>query len=77
MRTTLAGNTVIECYDHRSGSRHTFRLDRVTHYTLHRSGMLATYRVPVIAADQPEILDRNTGEVAGFRAWEFLFQLAA
>lgn len=70
------GNILVKCYDHRSASYHTFRLDRVTHYTLHRSARLAAYRMPVVTHREP-ILDPATDEVCGYRAWDFLYKLAA
>lgn len=69
------GDVTIECFDRRSNSRHTFRLDRITHYTLHRAP-LAAYRMPVVE-DRTEVLDPDTDEVTGFRAWDFRYQLAA
>lgn len=70
------GDVTIECFDRRTGTRHTFRLDRITHYTLHRPP-LAAYRMPVLAADESVTVDADTDEVAGFRAWDFRYQLAA
>lgn len=70
------GNALVKCYDHRSASYHTFRLDRITHYTLHRSAKLAAYRMPVVV-DREAVLDPDTDEVCGYRAWDFRFQLAA
>lgn len=71
-----AGNVVIKCHDRRSGEFHTFRLDRITHYTLHRSGRLASYQVPVAARDEL-VLDKDTEEAAGFRAYDYRYALAA
>lgn len=70
------GNVVIKCHDRRSGEFHTFRLDRITHYTLHRTGRLAAYQVPVSARDEI-VLDRDTEEAAGFRTYDYKYALAA
>lgn len=43
------GDTLVHCHDHRSNTRHTFRLDRITHYTLHhRANPVAAYTAPVV-----------------------------
>jgi predicted DNA-binding transcriptional regulator YafY len=76
VRVSAKGDVTIECFDRRSATRHTFRLDRITGYTLHRAGKLAAYRAPVVA-DTTEILDADTDEICGFRAWDFAYQLAA
>jgi predicted DNA-binding transcriptional regulator YafY len=76
IKVTSAGNVTIECHDRKSGERHSFRVDRITHYTLHRSERLAWYQVPVVANDEP-ILDEDTAEVAGFRSWDYKYALAA
>lgn len=70
------GNILIQCYDHRSGDQlHTFRLDRITHYTLHRTAKTATYVNPVVPAVR-DLTDAD-GEVIGFRAWDDMFSLVA
>lgn len=68
IRVSEAGDIVIECFDRRSGTRHTFRLDRITAYTLHRLPRLAAYRQPVVA-DAAPVVDRDTDEPVGFRAY--------
>jgi len=76
LRVSAAGNVTVECYDRKSGERHSFRVDRITHYTLHRTRGLSAYRVPVTASAEP-VLDKDTDEVAGFRCWDFAYVLAA
>lgn len=76
IRVTLKGDVIVWAYDQRDGEMTTFRLDRITHYTLHRTAKLAAYRLPVVA-DTTEILDADTDEVAGFRAWDEAYKLAA
>lgn len=75
------GNVLIQCYDHRSGGRHTFRLDRITDYTLHRTPRLAQYRMPCVATPGVDSsVDPMTGDedaVTGLRAWDFTLDLAA
>lgn len=74
---TAAGEFVLRVYDHRSADQHTFRLDRITHYTLHRQ---FGHSVPTVPA-QAEIVtaDVMTGDedVTGYRAWDFEYKLAA
>lgn len=72
------GNILVKCYDHRSDGVHTFRLDRITHYTLHR---IFGHTVPtssvadqVIPGTNPMTLEPDT---AGFRAWDFTYKLTA
>lgn len=81
IEVSSAGNILIECYDHRSADRHTFRLDRITDYTLHRAPKLARYTAPTVAAPTvSSSIDPTTGDedmVTGFRAWDFAFNLAA
>jgi predicted DNA-binding transcriptional regulator YafY len=78
IEVTGDGNIVIQCYDHRSRDRHTFRLDRVTHYTLHRS---FGHTVPTVMEDEViRSVDPRTGDadvITGFRAWDFAYQLVA
>lgn len=77
IEVTSAGDIVLNVFDHRSAERHTFRLDRITHYTLHRQ---FGHAVPTVA-EVAEIVttDRMTGDegVTGFRAWDFEYKLAA
>lgn len=75
-RVSAAGNVTVECYDRKSNDRHSFRLDRITDYTLHRASKLATYATPVVVSTEP-FLDGDTDEVIGFRAWDFAYALAA
>lgn len=67
VQVTKAGNYTLTTWDHRDRELTTFRLDRITHYTLHRSAKLTAYARPVVADTEP-ILDADTDEVAGFRA---------
>ena len=76
LQVSAAGHVLVECFDRKSGERHSFRLDRITHYVLHRTRGLAAYRVPVVASAEP-VLDQDTAEVAGFRSWDFAYALAA
>jgi len=78
IEVTAAGNIVIKCYDHRSGDKHTFRLDRITHYTLHRTFGHTIPTSPVTDVVIPGI-DPMTleADIAGFRAWDFTYQLVA
>lgn len=69
-----AGNLLVRAYDHYRGTARTFRLDRITHYTLHRSPKLAAYRVPVVA--KPYVCEED-GEFVSFQAWDEEFTLAA
>lgn len=71
-----AGNITLVAMDRRSGERRTFRLDRVTHYTLHRSARLAGYRNPVDPSAQPECRDEDD-EVVAVNAWTPRYVLAA
>jgi len=66
------GNLLVKCYDHRSRDHHTFRLDRITHYTLHRSH---GHTVPTSATPAEIVGDDDL--VTGFRAWDFAYKLAA
>jgi len=72
------GALIIQCYDHRSRDRHTFRLDRVTHFTLHRAGgELARYTVPTTAKVVAWADEHDEDMVVGWRFWDFTFTLAA
>lgn len=72
------GDLIVKCYDHRSGDQHTFRLDRITHYTLHRTfghSVPTTATPTVISSVDPMTGDEDA--VTGFRAWDFTYTLAA
>lgn len=75
-RVSAAGNVTVECFDRKSGYPHSFRLDRITDYTLHRTSKLAAYVTPVVVNAEP-FRDGDTDEVIGFRAWDFAYALAA
>lgn len=76
IKVTSKGDLVVVAMDRRSGERRTFRLDRITHYTLHRAGKTGDYRFQVIA-EPVVLLDDEDAEVIGFRAWSEKFVLAA
>lgn len=65
---TSAGNITFYAWDHRDQEMTTFRVDRVTHYTLHRTPKLAAYTLPTYATEVAEVLD-DEGDVIGFGAW--------
>lgn len=67
-RVTSAGNVTFYAWDHRDQEMTTFRVDRVTHYTLHRAPKLAAYTLPTYATEVAEVLDED-GDVIGYRAW--------
>lgn len=70
-----AGDISVECYDHKSNSPHTFRLDRITHVTLHRAGKLANYRMPVVANAQT--VEDEYGDLINLVVWDYEWQLIA
>jgi predicted DNA-binding transcriptional regulator YafY len=76
VQVTKAGNVTLTTWDHRDQELTTFRLDRITHYTLHRSAKLTAYAHPVVADTEP-IIDADTDEIAGFSAWDDAYKLAA
>lgn len=47
IRDTKAGDVVMIAWDRSVSQRRTFRLDRITGYTLHRAAKVAEYREPV------------------------------
>jgi predicted DNA-binding transcriptional regulator YafY len=47
--TTKAGDIVIKAMDRDSGEKRSFRADRISHYTIHRTA----YTVPVEQVDAP------------------------
>lgn len=71
---TSAGNITLRVMDRRTDEVRTFRLDRITHYTLHRSGWLATYRTPVVAV-VPEIPEDDDAPIR-YRLWDTRYVLA-
>lgn len=77
VRVTNAGNVTIRAWDHRDQEMTTFRLDRITGYTLHRTAKLAAYRLPVVAADEAVTVDEDTDEVVGLAAWDEAYKLVA
>ncbi|QNJ57688.1 hypothetical protein SEA_KEANU_83 [Streptomyces phage Keanu] len=76
VQVTKAGNVTLTTWDHRDQELTTFRLDRITHYTLHRSAKLTAYARPVVPCDDP-ITDADTDEVVGFSAWDDAYKLTA
>ena len=79
IRVTLKGDLIIRAWDHRDREMTTFRLDRISGYTLHRTPKLAAYRLPVVAADAGEATttDADTDEICGFAAWTEAYGLTA
>lgn len=76
LRVTLKGDLIVRAWDRRDREMTTFRVDRITHYTLHRAPKLASYQLPVVA-DVETLVDEDTNEVTGFRAWDEALTLAA
>lgn len=74
-RVTNAGNITITAWDHRDEEMTTFRVDRITHYTLHRTPKLAAYQHPTYAEQATEVVDEY-GDVTDVRAWG-TFELVA
>ncbi len=74
-RVTSAGNITLYAWDERDQEMTTFRVDRISAYTLHRAPKLADYRFPTYATEVAETLDED-GDVTGFSAWG-TFELAA
>lgn len=74
IEVTTAGNLVAYAVDRRSGERRTFRLDRITHYTLHR-GRLAQYTTPVVPGTSWNY--DEDGYLVSARAWDQQFVLIA
>lgn len=74
-QVTKAGNITFRAWDHRDEEMTTFRIDRVTHYTLHRTSKLAAYRFPTCTPDTAEVLDEY-GDVTEVRGWD-IFDLTA
>lgn len=71
---TSAGNITMVAMDRRTDEVRTFRLDRITDYTLHRVGRVADYRTPVL----PYVPEVSTDdEDASYRLWEPRYKLAA
>lgn len=62
------GSVILRTWDHRDQEISTFRLDRITHYTLHRSPKLAAYGLPTYAVDTVDVLDEDDG-LTGVSAW--------
>lgn len=54
IRDTKAGDVVMIAWDRSVSQRRTFRLDRITGYTLHRTAKVAAYRQPVAPEPTPE-----------------------
>lgn len=67
VQVTSAGNITFRAWDHRDEEMTTFRLDRITHYTLHRTPKLAAYSFPTYA-EVAEVVDED-GDVTEVRAW--------
>lgn len=67
-QVTKAGNFTIRAWDHRDEEMTTFRVDRITHYTLHRTAKLAAYQLPTYAEDVTEVVDEYS-DIIEIRAW--------
>ena len=75
IEVSRAGDVLVQCYDHLSGSRHTFRVDRILEYTLHRTARHARYSQPTTPVDTT--MTDAEDAVVGFRAWDFTYELTA
>lgn len=75
IRVDSKGAILLDSMDHRSRELRSFRLDRITHFTLHRSSRLAGYSWPVYA-EATDDLDED-GDIAGCRTWTLAYTLAA
>ncbi|MFE1396772.1 WYL domain-containing protein [Nocardiopsis dassonvillei] len=76
IEVSASGHFVIRAFDRRRGEARSFRLDRVTAYTLHRVAHLADYRCPVTPAADPVATD-ELGDVVAVRGWNTAYTLAA
>lgn len=74
-QVTKAGNFTFRAWDHRDEEMTTFRVDRVTHYTLHRTPKLAAYQHPTCTPDETEVVDEY-GDIIEIRTWS-TFELTA
>lgn len=74
-RITNAGNITISAWDQRDAEMTTFRVDRITHYTLHRTPKLAAYTFPTYAEEISDLVDED-GYATEVRAWG-TFELTA
>lgn len=76
IEVTASGAVVVRGWCRRRGEVRTFRLDRVTHFRLHRAAHLADYRCPVTpVADQ--VATDELGDVVAARGWTTTYTLAA
>lgn len=68
------GDVCIRAWDRRDGDVATFRLDHITHYTLHRAPKLANYTTSVQAVDPADatLVDDMYGEITGFASWNLM-----
>lgn len=71
---TQAGNITLWAWDQRDQEMTTFRVDRITHYTLHRAPKLTAYTHPVYA--EPVDHTDEDGDVTEVRAWG-IYELTA
>lgn len=74
-QVTSAGNITLRVWDQRDEEMTTFRLDRISAYTLHRTPKLAGYTHPTYAAEVADELDEY-GDVIETRTWG-TYELAA
>lgn len=64
------GDFLVVAWDRRDQELTTFRMDHITHYTLHRSPKLATYTAQVEpVADEDAIRVDKNDEITGFASW--------
>ena len=76
IEVTASGAVVVRGWCRRRAEVRTFRLDRVTAYTLHRVPHLATYRCPVTPVADQVATDEH-GDVVAVRGWTETYKLAA
>lgn len=84
VEVTSAGNITIRAWDRRDNEMTTFRLDRITHYTLHRrTTKVAQYLRPVIAVEADDHIAVESEDftdetlVTKVAVWTDPYQLAA
>lgn len=75
-QVTSAGNITLRAWDQRDQEMTTFRVDRITHYTLHRTPKLAGYTFPTYRAEEATEVVNEYDELIEIRTWGY-FELAA
>ncbi len=76
VQVTASGAVVVRGWCRRRGEVRTFRLDRVSHYRIHRVEHLADYRCPVTPVADPVATDEH-GDTVAVRGWTSSYTLAA